>query len=152
MQENIMPLGADTLLSISGMGNFQYQARDLTQTLSVIKAMSQQKRTVNGTLVDISNPIFRKYASKISCTDVDAPPIDGLFPGMIVTVDCAVALCYEVGNPGSPHRNAVSGSEYVQNHFVFYRPVLTMMVLEGPNLSFQEWKCANGWELNLEEV
>jgi len=149
--ENVLPAQADTLLVISGLGGFRYQARGLTQTLERIHESQQYKRTINGVLTDISNPIFRKFSSKISCTDVDAPPLDQLWPGMIVTVDCAASLCYLTGNIGSPSRPAVPGSTYTQGHFTFYRPVLEMMVT-SPVQHFEEWKADNGWELELEEV
>ena len=149
--ENTLPSAADTLLVITGLGGFQYQARGLTQTLAPIKQAQQQVRTVNGVLKDISNPIFRKYSSKISCTDVDAPPLDGLFPGMAVTVFCAASLCYLNGNPGSPFRPSVSGSGWTQGNYTFYRPILQMMVMDL-NESFEEWKSNVQWEITLEEI
>lgn len=141
---------SDTLLRISGFGTMLYQARGLTQTLQVIKAASQLERTVNGALADISNPIFRKYASKITCTDINAPPLDNVWPGMIVTVDCAAALCYVTGTPGSPARPVVA--TWTRGAFTFYRPRLTMRVAETPNAHFEEWKHDVVWELDLEEV
>jgi hypothetical protein len=83
--ETIVPvsLSNDTLLQISGLGTLLYQARGLTQTLDVIGAAKQQERTINGILMDISNPMFRKYASKISCTDNTAPPLDNIWPGVV---------------------------------------------------------------------
>lgn len=149
--ENVLPSGADTLLTISGFGNMLYQARGLTQTLEVIQEASDLDRSVNGTLVDLSNPVFRKYRSKITCTDVDAPPLDNVWPGMIVEVQCAVSLCYPTGNPGSPARNEVSGASYTQGSFTFYRPVLKMRVMTLSQ-SFEEWKADLAWVLQLEEV
>lgn len=149
--ENVLPSGADTLLTISGLGGFQFQARGLTQSLEVIEASKQYKRTINGALKDVSNPAFRKYASKITCTDVDTPPLDNLWPGMEVVVHCAAGLCYLTGNPGSPDRDVVSGSDYVQGAYTFYRPVLRMLVT-SPALHFDEWKASNQWELDLEEI
>lgn len=149
--EGIINAVADTYLTISGLGGFQFQARGLSQTLTVIAQAKQQVRTINGVLTDISNPAFRKYASKITCTDVDAPPLDGLFPGDIVEVECAVELVYLVGNPGSPFRPEVSGSSYQQGDFIHYRPVLQMMVMD-PQHTLDEWKHDNAWELDLEEV
>jgi len=149
--ENILPSNADTMLSISGFGMMLYQARNLTQTLEVIQEASDFERSVNGTLVDLSNPIFRKYKSKITCTDINAPPLDNIWPGMVVTVDCAISLCYPTGNPGSPARHEVSGSSYVEGPFTFYRPVLTMRVM-SLSQRFEEWKADNGWVLELEEI
>jgi hypothetical protein len=128
-----------------------YQARGLTQTLEVIKASDQRERTINGLLLDISNPIFHKYSSKITCTDVDAPPLDNIWPGMTVTVHCAATLCYPSGRTGSPAREEVSGSSWSQGGFTFYRPVLTMLV-GTPSESFDEWKSDVRWSLDLEEV
>jgi hypothetical protein len=149
--EGILPSASDTLLTISGFGTLLYQARNLDQTLEVIQEASDMERSVNGTLVDLSNPIFRKYKSKISCTDVNAPPLDNIWPGMVVTVGCTINLCYPVSNPGSPARNEVSGSSYTQGHFVFYRPVLIMRVAQLSQ-NFEEWKANNGWTLTLEEI
>jgi hypothetical protein len=141
---------SDTLLRISGFGTMLYQARGLTQTLTVIKAASQLERTVNGALADISNPIFRKYVSKITCTDIHVPPLDNVWPGMIVTIDCAASLCYVTGTPGSPARPVVA--TWVQGNFTFYRPRLTMRVAETPSVHFEEWKHDVVWELDLEEI
>jgi len=149
--ENVLPSGADTLLVISGMGDFQYQARGLTQTLGLIPEATDLVRSINGKLIDMGNPVFRKYLSKISCTDVDAPPLDGIWPGMLVTVHCAASLSYATGNHGSPGRPEVSGSSYVQGSFTFYRPVLEMLVKTFTE-SFEEWKGDNVWVLELEEV
>jgi hypothetical protein len=147
--ENSLPSGADTLLSISGLGGFQYQARGLIQTLSPIKQSSQLARTVNALLIDMSAPQFQKYSSKISCTDVNAPPLDGVWPGLEVTVHCAASLCYPIG--GSAGRTEVSGSSSTEGHMTFYRPVLLMRVVNFEQ-HFDEWKAANGWDLELEEV
>lgn len=151
MPENVLPTGADTVLTISGLGGFQYQARGLLQTLTPIKQANQQVRTINGGLRDISNHAFRKYSSKITCTDINAPPLDGLWPGDEVTVDCATVLCYRTGNPGSPFKGEVSGSSWTLGAFTFYRPVLLMLVGDI-SIGFEEWKSDFQWELNLEEV
>lgn len=148
--ENVLPAGADTVLTITGLGGFQYQARGLSQALVLVRN-AEPVRTINGRLKDVSNHAFRKYASKITCTDINAPPLDGLFRGDVVTVECAAVLCYKTGNPGSPFRSEVSGSSWTLNAFTFYRPVLEMMVM---NLSqnFEEWKSDFQWSVDLEEV
>lgn len=149
--ENVLPAGADTLLVISGLGGFQYQARNINQTLSIIKDASQLERTINGKLIDLSNPIFRKYSTKITCTDVDAPPLDNLFPGMEVTFYCACSLAYQIGNPGSPNRPVVSGSDYTQGHYAFYRPVLDCRIVNVSE-DFKEWRSEVSWEIEAEEI
>ena len=143
--------GTDTLLTITGFGALLYQARGLTQSLEVIKAANSQERDIEGALIDISGKQFRKYVSVVTCTDQTAPPIDNLFPGMRVTVECACPLCYLTGNPGSPARPEVSGSSYVEGDYTFYRPVLTMLIRDV-KLSFDEWKADIQWQIFLEEV
>lgn len=150
--ENILPQNADTILTISSFGNMLYQARGLTQTLSVIREATQQERTINGTLVDISAAQFRKYQSTINVpNETDTPPLDGVWPGMIVTVQCAVGLAFVTGTPGLPHCTPVSGSIYTENGYTFYRPQFTMMV-KTVETQFDEWKNIVGWKLELEEV
>lgn len=151
--ENILPTNSDTLLIISSFGNMLYQARGLSQTLTVIGEATQLERTINGDLIDISAAQFRKYASKItSPSDVNAPPLDGVFPGMLVTVQCAVSLSYLTsGGNGPHHRTVVSGSLYTDGAYTFYRPELSMRV-RTVETHFDEWKNIVGWTLDLEEV
>lgn len=149
--ENVLPTGADTLLTISGFGQLLYQARGLSQTLEVIGEATQMERTINGTLLDLSNPQFRKYMSTITApSDVNAPPIDGVWPGMTVTVDCAVGLSFPTATGGF-NREPVSGSDYVEGAYTFYRPQLIMLV-KKVETHFDEWKCIVGWSMDLEEV
>jgi hypothetical protein len=150
--EGILPAGADTLLTISGFGNMTYQARGLSQTLEHIGAAVQLERTINGSLTDVSAVQFRKYQSKITVPDeVEAPPLDGIWPGMQVTVACAIYLAYPNGRALSPQRTEVSGSSYTENGYTFYRPVLTMLV-KGYEQHLDEWGRKIGWTLDLEEV
>lgn len=150
--ENILPSNSDTLVTISSFGNMLYQARGMSQTLDVIGEATQQERTINGTLVDISAAQFRKYASTLnSPSDVNAPPLDNVFPGMTVTVQCAVGLAFVTGTPGLPHKTPVSGSLYTDGAYTFYRPQLVMMIKKVAT-QFDEWKNVVGWTLELEEV
>lgn len=149
--ENVLPAGADTLLTISGLGGFQYQARGLSQTLTHIKEASDMMRTINATLRDVSNPIFRKYSTKITCTDINAPPLDGLWPGMEIEVECAASLSFLTGTAGSPGRPVASGSLWTLGNYTFYRPVMNMLVINFEE-DFDEWKSDVKWMLEAEEV
>lgn len=141
----------DTLLTISGFGTMLYQARGLTQSLEVIAAAKNQGRVIDGDLIDVSGAQFRKYLSKITCIDSSSPPLDNIFPGMEVTVECACELCYLTGNPGSPARPEVPGSARTAGEYSFYRPILTMLVRDV-RLDFDEWRADTNWEISLEEV
>ena len=139
----------DTLLVLSGIGVPAYSARGLTQTLQPIEAAGSQRRTVNGTLVDLSLSQFRKYRSTIRCSDMEAPALDGIWPGATVTVQCVVELCFPAG--GTPERIAVTGSVRTEGGFTFYRPRLVMQVI-GHSIEKNEWGAVTGWTLELEEV
>jgi hypothetical protein len=141
---------SDTLLVITGLQIPRYSARGLIQTYAVIAAATDQRRTINGDLKDLSVAQFRKYVSKITCTERATPAIDGIFPGAIVTVDCIFELSYPAG--GHPQRPEVSGSSRFVDGFVYYRPVLQMMITAiGPN-QLDEWAGDYQWEIDLEEI
>jgi hypothetical protein len=144
-----MPLSDDTLLVLSGVGVPRYSARGLSQTLTHIEAASQLQRTINGGMMDISRPEFRKYKSTISATDQRPPAVDGKWPGQLVTVDCVSELCCP--SAGTPARAIVPGSDYIEEGFKFYRPRLSMIVV-GFNIQRDEWGADNSWTMELEEV
>jgi hypothetical protein len=138
-----------TLLEISVLGVPIYSARGLTQTLSIISAAKVQRRTVNGGLVDVSYVPFRKYSTTITCTDQRAPSIDGIFPGQIVSISCVAELAFAVG--GSPQREAVSGSEYTEAGFTFYRPFFPTMMIRDVETGEDEWQGGVKWKIEAEE-
>lgn len=130
-----------------------YSARGVHQTLDWIEAVQGNKvfrRTVNGTLIDISPHQMRKYRSEISCSDQAPPAIDGVPTGTIVVVSCVAELSFQTGTE-IPSRPIVAGSERTEGAYTYYNPVLTMMVLSSP-VEFDEWGAVIGWKLALEEV
>jgi hypothetical protein len=146
-----MPFPAEgTLLVLSLGGVPLYSARDLEQTLEPIKAAANTRRTINGLLVDLSVDKFHKYKSVIRCTDVEAPALDGIMPGMTLTVDCVAELVYKTAG-GSPSRTVVSGSARTAGAYTIYRPRLSMMVTDLQQ-RISEYDHEVRWELELEEV
>lgn len=144
----------DTILTLSGVGVPLWSARGLRQSLTPIAQSVQPRRTVNGTLVDLSNALFYKYASTISCSDMRPPAVDGKWPGQVVVVDCVQELCVEANTDSETEdlgRESVPGSVREENGFVFYRPRLTMMVV-GMEMETDEWGQVVAWSMSLEEV
>lgn len=139
-----------TLLVISGPGIPDFAARGLTQSLDPIDASAVTARTVNGTLIDLSPAQMRKYTSTISCTDVDGPALDGIWPGMPLTVDCVAELGYATTG-GTPQRPVVTGSERVVGGYTYYRPRLEMLVTKY-SVSVDEYGAAVAWSLELAEI
>ncbi len=143
------PSDGNTWLVLSSMGVPLYSARGLSQTLEPIDGSKSMRRSINGILTDVSHDQFRKYKSKISCTDQRSPAFDGIWPGMTVIVDCIAYLSYPT--TGSPQRTVVAGSSFTEGNFIFYRPQLTMMVTAN-SAQTDEWDASVPWELELEEI
>lgn len=139
----------NTLLVLQAIGIPAYSARGLKQTLEPIPAATQNRRTVNGELVDFGYAQFRKYRSTITGTDVDPPAVDLVFPGTILTVSCIPELAYLSGGPGRP---PVAGSVRTDaDGFTYYRPQLTTRVVSW-KLDRDEWGATLSWQLDLEEI
>ncbi|MFO1147811.1 MAG: hypothetical protein U1E62_05475 [Alsobacter sp.] len=145
-----MPLEYPTEVSWDGPGVQPYSARGLSHTYEMIPAAGVVRRTINGTLRDRSVEQFRLFKTTIAGTDVMAPAFEGIYPGVILTVECGFWLSYPTGG-GSPSRPVVDS--YTYEAFTFYRPRLSMMVMPGsPSNTFDVNGARNGWKLELEEV
>jgi len=138
------------VLTLSGMGVPPYSARGASQTLEPIQAAQQLRRTINGDLIDLSRPEFRKYRWTISCADQQPPAVDGVWPGRVVTVDCISELSYRTSG-GAPSRPVVSGSSRTEGDYTLYRPSLTMRVVSFSQ-DTDEYGATVSWSLELEEV
>jgi hypothetical protein len=140
-----------TILVLTGMGIPFYSAREIDQTLTPIEGARSSRRDVNGTLVDLTFDNFRKYASTISSSSVRPPSSDGIWPGMVLTVDCVAELSYPTGASGFPTKTVVPESSFEEDGYTFYRPRLAMMVM-NLSMSASEWTAGRTWTLELEEV
>lgn len=140
----------DTLLILNSMGIPLFSARGLTQTIEPIQQAKDQARTINGELIDLSESQFRKYQSKVSCTDMVGPAMNGIWPGQQIIIDCVCELAYKTMG-GTPDRTVVSGSSRTSGDFTFYRPRLTMVVTQITQGN-EEWAGTVNWELDLEEI
>ena len=138
-----------TLLVLTEIGLPFYSARGLTQTLAPIKEATDLRRTVNGELVNVAAAQFKKYSSKISCSDQEPPSADFMMPGTQITVDCVSELWYV--SPAVPLRPVVPGSIRNEGGFIFYRPQLLMLVVAF-HTSTDEFGAIVAWEIELEEV
>ena len=139
-----------TNLDLGVMASTPYATRGLQQTLEVIEASKQMRRTVNGTLIDISLTQFHKYRSVITGNDQLPPAFDGFWPGQTITVQCVAELSY-LTSGGSPAKTVVAGSSRTDGDFTFYRPELTMKVVSFNSFT-DEYRASVTWVLELEEV
>jgi hypothetical protein len=130
-----------------------YSARALRGTLSPIDAVrgsDKLRRTVNGTLIDISAPQMRKYRLEVTGGDQAPPAVDGLWLGMQVTVNSHVELAYLTAG-GSPFRTPVPGSERTDGDFTYYSPQFVMLIADM-QIEREEWGAVVSWSLSLEEM
>lgn len=156
----------DTILKLVGMGLPSYSARGIKQTLEPIGAAAQLRRTINGSLKDISDPLLRKYQSTISATDQRPPALELVWPGKVLEVWCVQELAVagtfdatttDVGTTTEPlptgpfSRPAVPDSIRHEEGFTFYLPILTMRVA-GLSTTTDEWAASVDWSISLEEV
>lgn len=140
---------SDTDLVLTGIGIPDYSARGLTEDLRPIGA-GENRRTVNGELIDVTSQLHRKYLLTITGSDQEAPAFDDRWKGLQVTVDALTRLAY-VTSGGSPARTVVPGSSAVNGIFTSYRPRLVMLI-NDLTVETDEWGAVIGWSLELEEV
>ena len=136
-----------------------YAARGVTQTLEPIATVTGQgqasgtfiRRDINGNLVNMFPiQLFASTKAVVTCRDVETPALDDAWLGQIISVACTAELNYLTAG-GTPQRPEVSGSSYVEGDFTFYRPLLTMMVMDIKS-SFAEYPAFYSWEVQLQEV
>lgn len=138
-----------TLLIMTPVGVPLYSARGLTQTLTPAQdAKPTPLRTINGEARFLGGSQMRKYDSTISCTDHNAPPFSGLWPGDSVVVQCVCELSHATG--GSPERSVVSGSSRTVGDFTLYRPIIEFLVVDFDQ-AIQEYAAEYQWRLSLTE-
>jgi len=141
----------ETLLILSEIGLPLYSARGLTESLAPIGVAADLVRLSNGDLDDWSYEGFNdKLSLRISCTDQRSPALLGVPPGLPIQVVPVTELCY-LQSGGTAQKQILSGSERVENGFVFYRPVLQMR-LRSVTASTNEWGATVGWDAELEEI
>jgi hypothetical protein len=151
----------ESILALTGMGVTPYSSRGLQQSLKPIAASVQTRRTVNGALHDVSDPIFRKYESTITGEDQDPPAVEGVWPGMQLVVDCIVEIAvlgvFEDITDGSTGDDVEFDKPHVPDSvrndgtFTYYRPRLTMLIT-GFEVERDEWGAVVSWAMELEEV
>jgi hypothetical protein len=122
-----------TDLVISGVGLPDYAVRGVRQTISPVDHASRLERTVNGNLVNLGDPAFRKYKTTISGSDQEAPALGDVWPGRVVTVTSIVALA-------SSDSMGPAG------------PVSFTGLVRSFEVSIDEWSATVDWTLEIEQI
>lgn len=176
MRESVLVLrygGAEVPLPLAS-------ARQADTTLEPIDN-GEVVRTWNGDLIDLTRPEHRKYDLRVSASGMRSPPLDHVWRGQSIEVDCIDTLRqFDVSTtitlerdpvPGSvaayrvDHANAthaaipvlsVSGRDVTLDAFsgtavVEYRPRLQMKLVAF-NRQSAEWDAEERWNLELLEA
>jgi len=153
-----------TLFDIVEIGVPPYSARGITESFAPIQGAGQLFRDINGTLQDLGATQFRKVQLTVTCTDMDSPALDGVWPGMTLTIECQTEMSYRSSTGGTPAHSVVSGSSRTgllaaddgggDDGFTYYRPTFSMKVLDYSIGTADGWDGNVGvnWQLKLEEV
>lgn len=139
-----------TVLRLNEIGVSPFSARGITQTIEPIAASANMWRTINGGLLDESGPQFRKFRTSIVCRDQNPPALDGVWPGMQLTVHCLETQSYKTIG-GSPSRPVVPGSLRTEGEYTIYRPIIVIRVFTF-RIDVDEWGAEIGWTLEGEEI
>lgn len=140
----------ETVLVINLIGMPPASCRGVKQTLRLIEAAANFRRTVNFNLKNTAPAASKKYATEISCTDLNVPCLAGIFPGAEIVIECVSELSWlTVG--GSPGRTIVDGSSYEIGDMTIGRPVLNCTVTDF-QWDTDETEATVGWRLTAEET
>ena len=149
---------AATKLALSTIDLPPYAALGLTQSWEPIGGQGNVRRTINGDLVDLSDPAFYKFHSSVQCKHFQSPSFNDVHVGQLVTVNCVFELSYLIPTPEDEDPVGegamypiVAGSIRDRDGFRFYRPAIPMMVI-GFAIDRDEFGAQTGWSLELEEV
>jgi hypothetical protein len=127
-----------TLLQIDEIDFSDYAVRELTMTLAPIVTGNELLRNVDGGLMDWSSTQFRKYASTISCADLDPPAFMDIWVGKVVHVRCVNGLIAPSG--GTADLMSTDGT------------LSLIMMVSGWKSSRDDWGATTTWELDLQEI
>lgn len=142
--------GGETVLLITIIGLPPGSARGVKQTFKPIAAAAQFRRTVNYTLVNTAPALAQKYATEISCDDLNAPCLDGIYIGAEVVMDCVGELSFKTAG-GTAQRPIVPGSDYQNGESTIYRPRLNVTITDF-QWDTDEIGATVGWRLTAEET
>lgn len=119
-----------TLLELTGITLNNYSARNLTLQMVPIDP-GELAYDANGTLHDLTMTQFRKYKFTITCTDVDAPVLDNLWKGQLVSITIL------------PFSGFAAISDEIEQTFD--------CMLSNWTMGNEEWPRRTGWTLELLE-
>lgn len=137
-------------LDLVEIGIPPYSTDEIEVEFGPIPQATYQRRDLNGKLHNLASSTSKLYRLVVTGSSVAPPAFASLWPGDILTVHVPRELCRETTSDDL-NRSAVPGSEYTEEGFSFYRPLLTMMVVSWSS-SLIERTVEEGYQLELEEL
>jgi len=117
-----------TLVSISGIDFSDYAVRGIHMTLTPIDQAKNVARDCLGNLIDVSVAQFRQHKITITCTDNDAPVLNGVWPGADITITCL------------PRMDSISDT-----------PLVLDCKVTSWNTNRDEWGAEIAWQIEAEQ-
>lgn len=143
---------ANSDIIFSGLGFPDYCCRGVDVEVTPIPASKQYRRDANGTLHDVSDPVFRKYQVKVSATDQQFPDLGGVWPGMPLTVTTCIVWGASTGatfvtgyTATATGATAPTGYGYTGTAVKINGRVTDWSVTDA------EWSADKSWSLTVEE-
>lgn len=127
-----------------------YSSRGAKQNTKFRDGAKSQRVTVNGELINLALSRMQKYSFSFDGNDVRPPSRDDIFPGRSVFIACPGILQYPTAG-GSPARPPVSGSQFIEGNFTFYRPIIHCMIADVHSV-FDEWAATYNWTIDANEI
>lgn len=118
-------------------------------SITKIEGATRYRRTVNGSLVNLSNPHFDKRMVSVSGTDKILPALAAIPSGSSVILHAATVV-REVG--AAPSKEFVPGSVWVApgGTYVEYRPIIRGRIDVQP-MTETEWRSDADWSFEVLE-
>lgn len=162
----------ETQLLFSIGGTPKFSARNCIQELKPL-IKSPILRSINGNFIENTNDTNMKYISKITCNDEVPFALDGIYPGVDISVGCITPLIQKITSEKTKlSRDYVSGSIIAydtsndkvnikkidgrhihlekSSGYIKYRPWMKMKVVDF-EVKTNEWDMKSFWVLKLEE-
>lgn len=136
-------MAKNTDITISGLGFPDYCCRGVDVEVTPISASKQFRRDVNGTLRDVSDPVFHKYQVKVSGTDQQFPDFGGIWPGASLTL--TTPMVWGSSATGFTGATAPAGYGYTGTAVKIVGRVTDF------STNMNEWTADKSWSFTVEE-
>lgn len=140
-------------LILNPIGISEWAQRGLIQTYEKHPFSYQEADTVNGEAINMAPPTFRKWITTITCTDMRAPPLHGIWGGQTLVLHCISPFNYKEGTPEGKYERPYRTDHppWSEDGFRLYYPIMDVEVQTFTS-SDNKWQASINWQLVLKEL